>query len=177
MATRRKVIVAENGSPTLLLGNASDPAFATAAPCPLFGVVVALQYAATVHQFNHWFAEGPAFMSLHDLFGSAYALCNGDADSVAERAVVHGEPLSVRSRLQAIMCLEDKFASSGRYDASLSLAAEECIIDAAEAAIKIYEVDGVSSGMQGTINLLQGICDSHDQLIYKLTRITANESY
>jgi DNA-binding ferritin-like protein len=159
--SRQRMVVSENGMVNMIV----DRLGTTGKQCPLFDVVVALQHGAMIHQFNHWFANGPAFGSLHALFGEAYALCNDDADAVAERALMREEPLAVMHRLRAISELEAA-RPSANVTIEDSIAAEQAIICACEAAIEVLQSQDKT---QGVCNLLQGICDSHDVLEYKLT--------
>lgn len=163
--TRRKTVLEGDGHFHIVLGNGSDPSFKHGVECPLFDVVTALQYAAMIHQYNHWFAEGPAFRALHELFAQAYDACQKHADAVAERALMRNEPLDISYRLAAMVQKD-----AGRNQACTikhSIDSEQCIIDCCEAAISSLENQPRT---QGIINLLQGILDEHDGLLYFLTQ-------
>lgn len=140
---------------------------------PLGGLVSALRAVAHLHQSHHWQAHGPNFYGDHQLFERLYTTASEDIDPLAERAVgllVDAGAVDVRRLIAGASRYASEYAaklgSPNEAMVRASLAAERAFVDLlAHARQLIAAREGY---MGGTLNLLDGIADRHEQSIYLL---------
>lgn len=139
-----------------------------------------LQAAAQVHQSHHWQTRGPNYYSDHLLFERLYSESVPFVDQVAERAVGLGgvalvSPFLQASLVQVLMALWGLESASAPLDfVAVSLEVERCLVDCIEEVRATMEDRGALTS--GTDNLLQGIADKHEELIYLLQQ-RAGDTY
>jgi hypothetical protein len=144
---------------------ASDPSVT-----PLTVLVGYLQAISLLHRTHHWNTTGAEFYGDHLLFERVYNESSADIDSLAERAVGKGcpqmiDPLS-QSRMTcgALKGLKNRYPDAGYVE--LSLQAEVCCLKLIDAVMaKLKAVGQLSSGDS---NLLEGVADKHEVLVYLL---------
>lgn len=138
-------------------------------PYGALAVVLAMHRAvAAMHQTNHWQATGPTAYSDHLLFQRLYETVDGFVDGLAERAVGMGGNELVNPILQAhqIDAIVDCCAGNTLDGITCSHHCEEMCKHTTVLARKHLEALGQLT--DGIDNLLQGIIDKHEELLYLL---------
>lgn len=133
------------------------------------GVLLALHRAAAdIHQTNHWQASGPLFYQDHLLFERLYSTVNGVIDGLAEKAVGLGSPalVSAPTQSQQIDALIEYFCSTRSEPMLLSQHVEDTCCALLHVSIENLKNTGMLT--DGVDNLLQGLCDIHENLRYLL---------
>ena len=144
--------------------------------CELAALLSATRALAMLHQSNHWRAFGDPFYGDHLLYERVYGAVDGDIDSIAERLVgLAGDMMidPVISAAQAARILQDGMQtveSSPDDMVRIALEAEMYYLDMLEAVVANLESKGLLS--YGTDNMLAGIADKHEGLVYLLKRRT-----
>lgn len=133
---------------------------------------------AMIHQAHHWQTRGSSYYGDHLLFERVYNDVNGFVDGLAERAVGAGHHVLVQPLMQ--MSHMVAFSKLFYSDAPVSPEPEEMPLLSLRAllksmlvlqlAYKTLEVRGLLSN--GIDNLLQGIADKQEELVYLLKQRT-----
>lgn len=144
-------------------------------PYAELAVITAVQRAAAiVHQAHHWRTRGPLSYSDHLLFERIYNTVNESVDGLAEKTVGLGSHLLVHASTQInqIGALVQLFSGdtaavdSAEYYPQCSYAVEAQTVTLISLAKNSLESKGQLS--DGLDNMLQGILDVHENLIYLL---------
>jgi len=123
-----------------------------------------LRAASHLHQTHHWQSKGSPFFGDHLLFERLYNESQPFIDEVAERAIGEGSDDMVDA-LEQINLMQKtlasfKSSSSQEEMIAKSLKMEKDILELAKSLL-----DGATPG---TSNLLEGLCDKHEQFVYLL---------
>jgi hypothetical protein len=129
-----------------------------------------LQALSLLHQTHHWNTSGGDFYGDHLLFERVYNSASEGIDSVAERAVGKGMPPMINPQVQAHqMCgilkgLNNRFPEACYVE--LSLQGELMCLSLID--IVMAQLKAVGQLSSGDSNLLEGIADAHETLVYLL---------
>lgn len=149
------------------------------APMAELAVLLAsLRAEAQIHQAHHWQTRGHTFYGDHLLFERIYGEINGLIDGLAERAIGKGDAILVQPLLQ--MSHMVKFAKLFYSDAPVKPAPEEMPVLSLRAILKSAVLLQMAYGAleaknqlsHGLDNLLQGIADKQESLVYLLKQRT-----
>ena len=136
-------------------------------------LVNATRALAMLHKANHWRTRGNVYYADHLLFDRLSNSVEEDVDSLAERLVGLGdgalvEPSTAASQTDKF--LRDAFISTADMEPdgfiAASLAAEVFYLDLVDVVTFSLESKGKLS--RGTDNLLAGVSDKHEGLVYLL---------
>jgi len=145
--------------------------------CELAVLLSATRALSMLHQANHWRAFGDPFYGDHLMYERAYDSVAEDIDSVAERLVgLAGDALidPVTSASQTARILHEAMQAMGSTQDDIlraSLDAETYYADMLETVVAALESKDQLS--YGTDNLLAGIADKHEGLMYLFKRRAA----
>lgn len=140
-------------------------------------LVSATRALAQLHKANHWRTRGSAYYGDHLLFDRLAEAVEADVDSLAERVVGLSDFTLVDPNLHALHT--ERFLREGMQSGvemppdqliNASLMAEVYYLDLLDAAAASLQQQGLLT--KGTDNLLAGIADKHEGLIYLLKQRT-----
>lgn len=136
----------------------------------LQNLLAMLRAAQIVHHTAHWQVTGPTFVGDHALFGELYTAIDKEYDTLAEKIVTLYGSKSVDAvdQLKRISTVVARAIESSTDLVQRSLNVEEGLQTVLEAVRKhMQDEKQLSIGMD---NFLQGIADSHESAVYKLTQ-------
>lgn len=145
-------------------------------------LLAALRAEAMVHQAHHWGTKGPQYYGDHLLYDRVYSDVFGMVDGLAERAVGSGLVVLVQPLLQVHHM--SGFMKSFYRDAPVVPTPEDMALLSLRAVLRFlvllntaYAAMEAKGGLShGTDNLLQGLADDHEKLVYLLKqRSSADE--
>lgn len=143
---------------------------------PLAVYLAASEALTAIHLSHHWQVSGITFYADHELFKRLYESTGADVDPVAEKLVgLSGEPALTNyfKRLEVMKKFMTNCTSREPY-VNVSLNAELMYIKLGEAVVaKLKEAGCLSDGLE---NMLQGILDKHEGLVYLLKQRVGNAS-
>lgn len=142
-------------------------------------LLAALRAEALIHQAHHWGTKGPTYYGDHQLYDRVYSEVFGMVDGLAERAVGSGQVVLVHPLLQVHHM--SGFAKSFYRDAPVVPSPEEMALLSLRAVLRFlvllnmaYAALETKGGLShGTDNLLQGLADDHEKLVYLLKQRTS----
>lgn len=167
LVSQPDVVYVKNGVISDLIAQWNSAEYSELSCC-----LAALKAAYSIHQGNHWCVSKS--YGDHLMFGRAYEELPAQIDYFAEKIVaLAGTDLidNVRitaTQLQIESKICQKAASSTEERVLQSIEIENFILDAAEEAMEI-----LSSKMRltkGLENMIQGLMDSHENIIYILSQ-------
>lgn len=136
-------------------------------------LLVHLKFLAMTHQYHHWIAKGDTSYSDHLLFQRLYESTVEEVDSVAEKAVGLGSSANVDLMLQTSQCfkLVQGYGMTSTMPQTSELAkrsylAEMNFLKATAHLVEHMKECGTLT--RGLDNLVAGIEDKHENLIYLL---------
>jgi len=136
----------------------------------LVSILGMLRALEILHQTHHWQAEGSNFYSDHLLFGRLYEAAHEDIDSLGEKIVGLGNSKLVGFSIHAVTISSwlVNIKSFGTSDAAprRSLEAEQMLVSLVETVMERLKQKNLLT--RGLENLLGGIADKHEGLIYLL---------
>lgn len=141
----------------------------------LVRLLAALEAAAMVHQSHHWQTSGTNFYGDHLLFQKLYEDTKADVDTIAEKLIgISGDPANTNYFLRMSLMKEcmDKWTVPGAGYGIVSLAAENDLIKLGTECLEMLRQSQVLT--LGTENLVAGILDKHETLIYLLQQRNSN---
>lgn len=141
-------------------------------------LLAALRAEAVIHQAHHWATQGSTYYGDHLLFDRVYSEVFGMIDGLAERAVGSGMTILVHPLLQVHHI--SGFTKSFYRDASTQPAPDAMPMLSLRAVLRFLVLLNLTyAAMErkgalshGTDNLLQGIADDHEKLVYLLKQRT-----
>jgi DNA-binding ferritin-like protein len=139
--------------------------------CPeLSYALVWTEFVTQLFQTFHWQVNGTTFFGDHLLFDRLYGEAASDIDPLAEKAVGIGGKISVdmSKRCEQVACLLDEYTSLGGAMFSVSLDVEHGYMNALEHVLNALQ--STSMLTLGVENMLQGILDKHEGLVYLLNQ-------
>lgn len=147
----------------------------------VLGILVSwLKATAKVHQHHHWTSKGTTFYSNHLLFERLYNETFAQIDSLAERYVgMEGEtalhPLTQLAIQNDILLdlYQDPDAQLQPFELSLDIE-QQTLQAIADCRANLEQRDLLSNGVD---NLLQGIADGHESLVYLLKQSVKPSPY
>jgi DNA-binding ferritin-like protein len=143
---------------------------------PLAVYLAASEALTAIHLSHHWQVSGITFYADHELFKRLYESAGADVDPVAEKLVgLSGEPALTNyfKRLEVMKKFMTNCTSREPY-VNVSLNAELMYIKLGEAVVaKLKEAGCLSDGLE---NMLQGILDKHEGLVYLLRQRVGDAS-
>jgi DNA-binding ferritin-like protein len=149
------------------------------APMAELAVLLSCLRAETlIHQAHHWQTQGHSYYGDHLLFERVYGEVHGLIDGLAERAVGKGDAILVQPLLQ--MSHMVVFSKLFYADAPVRPTSQEMPLLSFRAVMKssvllqlVYStLEGKGQLSNGLDNLLQGIADKQESLIYLLNQRT-----
>jgi len=137
-------------------------------------LLAALRAEALIHQAHHWGTTGPDFYGDHLLFDRIYSQVFGLVDDLAERTVGSGQVVLVQPLLQVHHM--SGFTKSFYRDAPVIPAPNDMAMLSLRAVLRFLvllnlayaTMESKNSLSHGTDNMLQGIADEHEKLVYLL---------
>lgn len=114
----------------------------------------------------HWNVQGPAFYSLHEMFGAQYATIDGFIDDIAERVrqlgyFVSGSPLMGASEITS---------DADELLTELSVKHEKTV------SLLRKAIQEAQNGQdEGTADLLTGMMEQHDKMKWMITASIADK--
>lgn len=141
-------------------------------------LLASLRAESQIHQAHHWQTQGPSYYGDHLLFERVYGEVHGLVDGLAERAVGMGDAILVQPLLQ--MSHQVVFSKLFYSDAPVRPSSEEMPLLSLRALLKsavllqlaYKSLEGRNLLSYGIDNLLQGIADKQESLIYLLKQRT-----
>lgn len=136
----------------------------------LQNLLAMLRATQIVHHTAHWQVKGPSFVGDHALFAELYAAIDKEYDALAEKIVAkYGvEAVDAIDQLAKITTVVKRAKETDHDLMRRSLAVEEGLQVVLDAVRKhMQKEEQLSIGMD---NFLQGIADSHETAVYKLTQ-------
>lgn len=133
--------------------------------------LIQLQADATVFYQKlrtfHWTVTGERFFQLHKAFEEAYTRWAEHIDDFAERILINGgTPLLTLAAVSAAAKIEeDAGGKTPKAMVETVLADLRTMVAALDEAIAVAE----SEGQRGTVNLLDGIRDEEEKVIWMLS--------
>lgn len=144
----------------------------------LAALLAFLRAEALVHQSHHWQTRGETYFGDHLLFERLYGEVNGQIDGLAERMVGSGHHILAHPILLAKHCsmvVQTFYRDAGANPSAdvypvLSL---RSVLRTMVALKLVYtRLDEGGQLSHGTDNLLQGMADKHEELVYLLKQRT-----
>lgn len=136
----------------------------------LQNLLAMLRATQIVHHTAHWQVKGPSFAGDHELFANLYTAIDKEFDTLAEKIVAkYGiEAVDSVDQLAKITTVVKRAKETDKDLFRRSLAVEEGLQVVLEAVRDhLRKEDELSIGLD---NFLQGIADSHESAVYKLTQ-------
>jgi DNA-binding ferritin-like protein len=152
--------------------------YANAPMAELAVLLACVRAEAMIHQAHHWQTRGQSYYGDHLLFERLYGEVNGFIDGLAERSIGSGQEVLVQPLMQ--MSHMVAFSKLFYSDAPVVPAPEEMPLLSLRALLKSALVLQMAYGSlqakgllsNGIDNLLQGIADKQESLMYLLKQRT-----
>jgi DNA-binding ferritin-like protein len=136
-------------------------------------ILVLLRHLSMIHQTNHWVSKGDPFYGDHLLFERLYGTVSGEIYQVEEKAVGLGgvQNVDLQRQIAQLAKLMQSYSGVSTIPqpsdlAQRSLSAELNFIKCVTALMATMQESGFLT--KGLDNLLAGILDSHENLVYLL---------
>lgn len=143
-------------------------------PYPQLSVLlVHLKFLSLVHQTHHWVAKGDVSYSDHLLFQRLYECVSGEIDVVAEKSIGLGSTSNVELCLQTSQLhkLVQGYGMTSTVPQSSELARRSYLAEMNFLKTVVHLAEHMKEcGIltRGLDNMLQGIEDAHEGLVYLL---------
>lgn len=142
-------------------------------------LLAALRAEAMIHQSHHWATHGPLYYADHLLFDRIYSDVFDMVDGLAERLVGSSDPAIVSAPLQVGMITRFTGIFYGNVSVpppeAMPLLSLQTVLRFLALLNQTYaHMEQSNTLTHGTDNLLQGIADQHETLIYLLKQRTSN---
>lgn len=136
----------------------------------LQNLLAMLRAAQIVHHNAHWQTSGPSFVGDHSLFAELYEAIDDEYDTLAEKMIVMCgvDCVDAVPQLKLITTVVTRAVDATADLPKRSLMIEEGLQTVLEAVRDLLKKEGeLDIGMD---NFLQGLADSHQTAVYKLTQ-------
>jgi len=149
------------------------------APMGELAVLLAcIRAEAMIHQAHHWQTRGANYYGDHQLFMRIYEAVDGFIDGLAERVVgscghMFVQPMVQIEQVEAFSKLFYATAPINPEASELPLLSLQAVLTSLAVLQKTYDALEVKGQLSnGTDNLLQGIADKQEELVYLLKQRT-----